>query len=176
MDFNVADFIDSPNFWRAVLAFCLVWALKNSRQIFDGLKYIVDSVMALFRGKWERNGRTDQMVADLLRQRAGDDGFDARYAVDLLNNIIKDKEQEIAKLESELEVSCQRNASLTNLAIEKSEESAQVVRLLNGTIAVFNTLAENRAVIDERLIGAIERLCDIFDGNNDQQRKIANRG
>lgn len=166
MDFNIADFIDSPNFWRAVLAFCLVWALKNSRQIFDGLKYVVDSISALIHGKWERNGRTDKMVADLLLQRAGDDGFDAKYAVDLLHNIIQDKEQEIAKLESELEISRQRNASLTHLAIEKSEESAQVVRLLNGTISVFNTLAERRAVIDERLIGAIERLCNTFDGNS----------
>lgn len=154
--FDPTEFISSPYFWRALLLVLLLWFLKNARQTFDGLRYVFDNLMTMFA---KRKNETDRLVAEVLRQKTQNgDRFDAKFAVNLQAGIIEDKDAEIADLKRELLVAKDRNGALTRLAVESGEKNVEVIQLLNGTVGMFNTVAE-------RLTLAIDRLCDAVNGN-----------
>jgi len=157
--FDPATFISSPYFWRAMLLLAMMWALKNARTIFDELHYIWDKFSEVFR-KPNRAEDVDQVVVEAMRRRFEDgEKFDAGFIIELQNRMIGEKDGRIAELEEKLHTTDMRVQAMVNLAIEKSEESAQVVRLLNGTVEMFNTVAE-------KLTTAIERLCQAVEEGN----------
>jgi hypothetical protein len=145
--------VESPHFWRAVLAVILIWSARNARPIFDGLKYVFDRLAEAMTKRAEQRGRVDQAVVAALREKLQNgDPFDVSFAFTLYDRMLAEKGERIATLEAQNRLLEDRLQAMTALALEKSEESSQVVRLLNGTVAVFNRLAE-------QLSEAIERLC-----------------
>ena len=155
----IKAFIDSPHFWRAIFVVILLWSMKNARTLFDELHYVWDRLgEGLAKRRRGNNNTTNQMVAEILRAKAKDDQFDAAYAISLQERIIADKDSVIGDLESKLEKTERRNASLVKLAIENGEKNTQVIHLLNGTVGVFNTVAEE-------LTEAIHQLCASINQN-----------
>jgi len=151
--------IESPYFWRAVLAVILIWGGKNIRPIFDGLKYAFDRLTETLTRRAEQRSQVDQAVVDALRERLdSDDPFDVSFAFTLYDRMLAEKTERISTLEAQNRLLEDRLQAMTTLALEKSEESSQVVRLLNGTVAVFNRLAE-------RLSEAVEQLCSTLENS-----------
>jgi single-stranded DNA-specific DHH superfamily exonuclease len=154
----VLGLLDSPHFWRAVLAVILIWSARNARPIFDGLKYVFDRLTEALARRAEQRSQVDQAVVEALRQKLQNgDPFDVSFAFTLYDRMLAEKAGRIEALEERNRLLEERLQAMTALAIEKSEESVQVVRLLNGTVAVFNALAE-------RLATAVDRLCTVLAG------------
>jgi len=149
--------IESPYFWRAVLAVILIWGGKNIRPIFDGLKYVLDRLTEALARRAEQRSRVDQAVVAALREKLDNgDAFDVSFAFTLYDRMLAEKTERITTLETQNRLLEDRLQAMTALALEKSEESSQVVRLLNGTVAVFNRLAEQLSAAIERLCRALE--------------------
>jgi single-stranded DNA-specific DHH superfamily exonuclease len=157
----VLGLLESPHFWRAVLAVILIWSARHARAIFDSLKYVFDRLAEALARRAEQRSQVDQVVVEALRQKLENgDPFDVSFAFTLYDRMLAEKAAQIEALAERNRLLEERLQAMTALAIEKSEESVQVVRLLNGTVAVFNALAE-------RLAGAIERLCAVLAGKQE---------
>lgn len=143
--FDPTAFIGSPYFWRAILLVFAMWGLKNAATIFDNLRYVFDKLA-------KRKDQVDQVVAEALRQKLeSGDPYDVSFVVTLYESMVDDLRSRNRILEDRLQAT-------TSLAVEKADESARVVGLLNGTVSMFNTVAERLTDSINHLNTTLERL------------------
>ena len=153
--FDPTAFISSPFFWRALLLLIAMWTLKNAPTIFDNLRYVFDKMTEVLTRQAERQSQVDQVVVEALRQKLEKgDPYDVSFVVTLYESMLDDLRKRNRVLEDRLQ-------AMTSLAIEKSDESARVVGLLNGTVSMFNTVAEQLTdsirQLNEALHAALEK-------------------
>ena len=145
INFDPTAFISSPYFWRAVILLVAMWGLKNMPAILDNVRYGCDKVAEVLSKRVGRQEQVEQVVIETLRQKL-ENGFlyDASFVVTLYESMVGDLRKRNTVLEDRL-------LSMTTLAVDKADESTQIVGLLNGTVSVFNTVAE-------RLTSSIDQL------------------